>query len=110
MTPRDRAHRLVTGGAGYLGTAVVDELIAAGHSVRILDVLMHGQHELARELERRGIDVHEGDVRDSKARLRALSGVGAVVHLGAIDGDPACAQDPALSQSVNVDGEPCPDV
>lgn len=63
MTPRDRAHTLVTGGAGYLGTAVVDELIAAGHSVRILDVLMHGQHELARELERRGIDVHEGDVR-----------------------------------------------
>jgi nucleoside-diphosphate-sugar epimerase len=96
---------LVTGGAGYLGVPVVDEISAAGRTVRVLDVLLHhGQPELASALEGRGIDVIRGDVRDPDVRRRALEGIEDVVHLAAIVGDPACARDPELSEAVNVEG------
>jgi nucleoside-diphosphate-sugar epimerase len=95
---------LVTGGAGYIGALVADELLARGRSVRVLDSLLHGQEDIAAELEARGVDLIRGDVRDDGARRRALAGAEAVVHLAAIVGDPACAKDPELSREVNVEG------
>ena len=94
----------VTGGAGYVGALVVDELLEAGHDVRILDVLLHGQEDVAADLQSRGVELVRGDIRDEDARRRALEGADAVVHLAAIVGDPACAKDPALSNEVNVEG------
>jgi nucleoside-diphosphate-sugar epimerase len=94
----------VTGGAGYIGALVVDELLQQGHDVRVLDVLLHGQEEIAEEIESRGVEVVRGDVRDADARRQALEGVDAVVHLAAIVGDPACGRDPELSNAVNVEG------
>lgn len=93
----------VTGGAGYIGTEVVRELEAAGHRVRVLDVLAHGQEYLVRDLEAGGAVLALGDVRDADARRHVLEGAEALVHLAAIVGDPACARDPELSQAVNVD-------
>jgi len=96
---------LVTGGAGYLGMPVVDELAGAGWTVRVLDVLVHkGQRSLVPGLEGRGVEVISGDIRDPAVRRRALQGMEQVVHLAAIVGDPACARDPELAQGVNVDG------
>ena len=96
---------LVTGGAGYLGVPVVDELSAAGRTVRVLDVLLHdGQAGLVGALEARGVEVIRGDVRDPAVRRRALEGIEEVVHLAAIVGDPACARDPELAEGVNVEG------
>ena len=96
---------LVTGGAGYLGMPVVDELSAAGRTVRVLDVLLHdGQAGLVGALEARGVEVIRGDVRDPAVRRRALEGIEEVVHLAAIVGDPACARDPELAEGVNVEG------
>jgi nucleoside-diphosphate-sugar epimerase len=94
----------VTGGAGYVGALVVDELLASGREVRVLDVLLHGQEGVARELTERGVELIRGDIRDADARRRALEGAEAVVHLAAIVGDPACARDPELSNDVNVEG------
>jgi nucleoside-diphosphate-sugar epimerase len=94
----------VTGGAGYVGVPLVEELQRAGRDVRVLDVLLHGQEDIAASLRERGVEVVVGDVRDAGARRRALDGVQAVVHLAAIVGDPACARDPELSEAVNVDG------
>jgi nucleoside-diphosphate-sugar epimerase len=94
----------VTGGAGYVGALVVDELLAGGHDVRVLDVLLHGQEDVARSLEERGVPLVRGDIRDPAARERALSDRDAVVHLAAIVGDPACSRDPELSHAVNVEG------
>ncbi|HEX3279480.1 MAG TPA: NAD(P)-dependent oxidoreductase [Thermoleophilaceae bacterium] len=95
---------LVTGGAGYVGAELVDELLAAGHEVRALDVLLHGQEDVAARLDSLGVELQRGDVRDPEARKAALEGVDAVVHLAAIVGDPACGRDPELSNAVNVGG------
>jgi len=94
----------VTGGAGYVGAMVIDELLAAGHEVRALDNLLHGQEDVAAGLEQRGVEVLRGDIRDPGARRQVLKGADGVVHLAAIVGDPACARDPELSHEVNVVG------
>lgn len=97
------ARTLITGGAGYIGIELVDELLNAGREVTVLDRLLHGQNDRAEELRARGVTLVEGDIRDPVARGHALHGAEAVVHLAAIVGDPACARDPELAQEVNVD-------
>ena len=93
----------ITGGAGYIGSLLVERLLGGGHEVTVLDVLLHGQREVADGLTRAGARLVEGDVRDAAARAEALEGAEALVHLAAIVGDPACAQAPELSQAINVD-------
>jgi nucleoside-diphosphate-sugar epimerase len=94
---------LVTGGSGYIGALVVRELGDAGLGVRVLDSLLHGQEDLAREQEAAGVEHWRADIRDAEARRGALHGADAVIHLAAIVGDPACARDPMASQAVNVE-------
>jgi dTDP-L-rhamnose 4-epimerase len=75
---------LITGGAGFLGSHVADELLVAGYTVRALDSLIGQVHDggrptyLAPEVE-----LVESDVRDAEAVARALDGCGAVVHFAA---------------------------
>jgi nucleoside-diphosphate-sugar epimerase len=100
----DSPQTLVTGGAGYVGSLVVLELLGRGHRVRVLDSLLHGGvPSLLGAWGRPGFEFVAGDVRDPRARERALAGVDAVVHLAAIVGDPACAREPAVARSVNLD-------
>jgi len=94
----------ITGGSGYIGALLADELLAKGHEVRALDLLVHDQDDVAASLEVKGVELVKGDVRDADARERAFSGADAIVHLAAIVGDPACGRDPELSNSVNVEG------
>jgi nucleoside-diphosphate-sugar epimerase len=96
------ASTLLTGGAGYIGMLVTDELLGAGRQLTVLDVLLHNQRRGADDLRERGIRVVQGDVRDPEARAAALEDVDAVVHLAAIVGDPACARQPQLAADVNV--------
>ena len=63
---------LITGGAGYIGIELVDELLQAGREVTVLDRLLHGQTDRAQELRERGVTVVEGDIRDTVARGHAL--------------------------------------
>jgi nucleoside-diphosphate-sugar epimerase len=95
---------VVTGGAGYIGAALCRELLASGRTVRALDVLLHGQDDIADALAADGVEVVRGDLRDSAVRERVLAGADSLVHLAAIVGDPACALDPAQSNEVNVEG------
>jgi nucleoside-diphosphate-sugar epimerase len=98
------AWTLVTGGAGYVGSIVVDELLARGRSVRVLDALLHGSvPSLLQAWGKDRFQFVRGDVRDPAARRRALEGVDSVIHLAAIVGDPACARDPVVAREVNLD-------
>jgi len=77
---------LVTGGAGFIGSHVVDALLAAGREVRVLDVLLPGAHrERPGYLDPRA-ELIEGDVRDPDTVARAVSGVTAVSHQAAMVG------------------------
>ena len=96
---------LVTGGAGYVGSVVVDELLAEGYRVRAFDSLLHGS--VPSLLQSWGDDRFQfmrGDVRDAAARQEALADVEAVLHLAAIVGDPACSREPDAAREVNVEG------
>ena len=95
---------LVTGGAGYVGSVLVRELLARGYGVRVLDALIHGSvPSLLPAWGQEGFEFLRGDVRDRGARAAALEGVDAVVHLAAIVGDPACQRQPELARAVNLD-------
>ncbi len=96
---------LVTGGAGYLGSTLVAELLGRGREVRVLDSLAVGDgSSVLQYWGRDGFEFVTGDVRDDATRLTALEDVAAVVHLAAIVGDPACARDPDAARAVNLDG------
>lgn len=95
---------LVTGGAGYVGSLVVDELLSRGSSVRVLDSLLHGSvPSLFLAWGDPKFEFLRGDVRDAATREHALHDVDAVVHLAAIVGDPACVREPELARAVNLD-------
>ncbi len=95
---------VVTGGAGYVGSVVVEELLDRGVEVRCLDALRHGNRASVQPLTGRdGFSFVEADVRDAAARSAALEGATAVVHLAAIVGDPACSRDPELAREVNLE-------
>jgi len=80
---------LVTGGAGFVGSHLVDALLGAGHEVRVLDNLyedVHGESGKRPEHLNVGAELQVGDVRDPEAVRRALEGVEIVFHLAAIVG------------------------
>ncbi|MET8625132.1 NAD-dependent epimerase/dehydratase family protein [Kitasatospora sp. NPDC004669] len=78
---------LVTGGAGFIGSAVVRSLTAAGHEVRVLDALLPAVHPSgAVPALPAGVDFRQGDVRDAVAVGQALAGVDAVCHQAAMVG------------------------
>jgi len=77
---------LVTGGAGFVGSRVVDDLVAAGHAVRVLDALHPGAHAGAPEYLNPAAEWVQADVRDRAAVARAVEGVEAVCHQAAMVG------------------------
>ena len=95
---------LVTGGAGYVGCALVPMLLDAGHRVRVLDNLMYGGRGILPCFAWRSFEFVRGDVRDRDSYAKALKGVDAVVNLAAIVGYPACKKDARLAEETNVGG------
>lgn len=94
---------LVTGGAGYVGSILVPMLLEQGHHVRVVDWLAHGGEPLLQVWSNPNFEFQKGDLRDESVRRKALKDIDAVVHLAAIVGDPACARQPDLARSVNLD-------
>jgi dTDP-L-rhamnose 4-epimerase len=79
---------LITGGAGFIGSHLADDLLARGHHVRALDNLapqVHGDHDRPDYLHH-DVELVRGDVRDAEAVRRALDGIDAVYHLAAAVG------------------------
>lgn len=93
---------LVIGGAGYIGSSLLPKLLARGYRVRLLDLMIFGEDPIRGILEHPNLEVRKGDFRHVEQIAQALQGVNAVVHLGAIVGDPACNLDEDLTIDVNL--------
>jgi len=94
---------LVTGGAGFIGSHIVEELVRRGETVRVLDNFITGKREniaAFRDL----IELIEGDIRDLKTCRQALEGVDYVLHQAALPSVPRSVEDPLLTNEINVKG------
>lgn len=94
---------LVTGGAGFIGSHLVEELIRAGEEVRVLDNFLTGRRENLESLAGR-FELIEGDVREPETCRRAVRGADYVLHQAALPSVPRSLREPALSNAINVDG------
>jgi nucleoside-diphosphate-sugar epimerase len=95
---------LVTGGAGYIGSLLVPELLSRGHEVRVLDNLLFRQISLLSCFIDKKFTFIKGDIRDQETVKKAVEGVDIIIHLAAIVGAPACKKDPKTATEVNYDG------
>lgn len=95
---------LVTGGAGYVGSILVPELLKIGHEIRVLDNLMYGQTSLLPFLIDDSFEFIHGDIRDVETVDNAVNDVDMIIHLAAIVGAPACKKDRKVAEDTNYQG------
>lgn len=93
---------LVIGGAGYVGTALVRQLLTRGYFVRVLDVLLYGDQAMSELRSHPHFEFIQGDFRNIETVVRCTQDIDAVAHLGAIVGDPAGDLEPEVTLEVNV--------
>src|ERR1700691_2777794 len=94
---------LVTGGAGFIGSNLVDELVRRGHEVVVLDDVSTGKEENLAGV-RRKIDFRIGNIVDLAAVQSACNGVDYVIHLAARTSVPRSVKDPIETNRTNIDG------
>lgn len=93
---------LVIGGAGYIGSALIPKLLEKGCYVRLLDLFLYGMEPIAPYVTHPRLDIVRADFRQVDKVVQCMQGMDAVIHLGAIVGDPACAIDEELTVEVNL--------
>lgn len=94
---------LVTGGAGFIGSNIVQELVERGESVRVLDNFSTGRRENLLELKDK-ITLIEGDIRSLSTVYRAVDDVDFVIHQAALPSVPRSVSDPVTTNEVNITG------
>jgi len=93
---------LITGGAGFIGSHLTEQLLAGGHSIRVLDNLSTGKRENLPDSQL--IEFLHGDIRDRDMVSNAVAGVDAIVHLAAVASVQASVDDPLGTHGSNFDG------
>lgn len=94
---------LVTGGAGFIGSNIVEELLKRGERVRVFDNFATGKRENLAPFAK-DIELHEGDLRDEAAVARAVKGCDFVLHQAALGSVPRSVADPVTTNEVNIRG------
>jgi len=97
------ARYLVTGGAGFIGSALVREILRRGDTVRVVDNFLTGRHENLDEV-RGQIELCEGDITDFPWLRGTFQNVDYVLHQAALASVPRSIEDPQTSNRVNIDG------
>jgi nucleoside-diphosphate-sugar epimerase len=94
---------LVTGGAGFIGSHLVEFLVTQGKEVRVLDNFLTGKKEnIADFID--GIELIEGDIRDLETCKKAVDGIDFVLHQAALPSVPRSIENPVLTNAINVGG------
>ena len=94
---------LVTGGAGYVGSVLVEKLLRAGYNVKVLDLFIYGEELRERARNIANLDCLKGDIRDQELLKRVIPGSDALIHLACISNDPSFELNPELGKSINFD-------
>lgn len=94
---------LVTGGAGYLGSTMVPDLLQLGHRVTVLDSFMYKQASLNHVCHHPNFSVFKGDIRIESVMASLIKKADIVIPLAALVGAPMCSQDPVGATTVNHD-------
>jgi nucleoside-diphosphate-sugar epimerase len=97
------SHVLVTGGAGYVGSALVPKLLDEGYRVTVLDLYLYGEAIFGDYHGNKALREVKGDLRDRTVVAKAVSGCDAVIHLACISNDPSYDLNPDLGKSINFD-------
>ena len=92
---------LVTGGAGFIGSHLAEELVRRGERVRVVDSFITGKRDNLKHIP--GVELIEGDLADLTVAQRAVAGVDYVLHQAAIPSVPRSVQDPITSNRANID-------
>ena len=92
---------LVTGGAGYIGSVLVPDLLEAGHQVTVLDNFLYRQHSLNHVCYHPSLSIVRGDIRVESAIVPLINKADVIIPLAALVGAPLCNQDPIGAKSTN---------
>lgn len=96
---------LVTGGAGYVGSVLVEHLLDLKHKVTVVDDLIYENgYAIMNFIKREGFSFVKGDIRDETLMREIVRNQDFVVHLAAVVGFPACEKNPQLAQTTNYEG------
>jgi len=93
----------ITGGAGYVGSALVPALLEQGIEVIVLDLFLYGEEVFGSFGKHPGLRRVKRDIRDERGLTQDLKGAEAVIHLACISNDPSFELDPRLGKSINYD-------
>lgn len=93
---------LVTGGAGYIGSMLVPELLNRGHHVTVVDNFMFKQTPLGHVMAHPQFDIVRGDIRDEKLMKGLVQKADILIPLAALVGAPLCKKDPVGAESINL--------
>lgn len=103
--PKNYSRILVTGGAGFIGSHIVDRLLKEGFEVTVIDDLSTGRREnLVHNLGRKDLHLIKGDIRDKSLVKRVIEDVDAVFHEAALVSVPRSIENPLLTNEINVSG------
>ena len=94
---------LVTGGAGYLGSILVPDLLASGHDVTVIDNFMYKQSGLNHVCSYQNFKIVRGDIRIKNTMQEVIKEQDIIIPLAALVGAPLCHQDPVGAQTINHD-------
>lgn len=94
---------LVTGGAGYVGSALVPKLLEQGHRVKVMDLFIYGEDVFGNYASHPNLQRIKGDIRDDDIVRLGVANCDTVIHLACISNDPSCDLDPELTKSINFD-------
>ena len=91
---------LVTGGAGYVGSTLVNDLVKSGYKVRSLDAMFFEPNQENKFFRNDSVEFVVGDIRNNELMEKCLDGIDCVIHLAAITG-PLCDKSPNSTRQIN---------